>query len=208
MANQHHYYFIRYPLGAGGAHLANIMSLDPGFAPKLGAHRDGYHTAMKQHYSQRSDNTAHPPGHYLISDPRAPDALATVTSYQRSVHLGHAASFVWAESLLMTLPHKRYVLLQFNNESSREYLRNREKKIFGTDTLANDYYAAELACVYNQWFSAADACDDDINLAIECDQLLDHDISSVVGVINDKFHINIPCDQAQELHSVWMASIK
>ena len=120
------------------------------------------------------------------------------------MHLGHAASFDWASELLDPLAHKRYILMQFNSQESREFIRERERKIFGSDTLANSYYAAELAHFYNVWFSESDACDDDINFAFECHRMTSSDIRPLVAEINSKFQLNIPIDQAQKLHNLWL----
>ena len=206
--DQHWYYFVRYPLGAGGNHLADLLSLDARFEPRIGQDRVGYLDALKAKYCGDRQHLRHKWGTALISDLPAQQKLAAASCYEKSVHIGHAASFVWAQELLRPLVHKRFISLQFNTPADREFVRYRERKIFQTDTLANDYYAAELAHYYNTWFSGHDACDDDVNLEIPCHRLGCVDITGLIDDINTKFQLHIPVESAQELHYLWLRLIE
>lgn len=204
----HWYYFVRYPLGAGGNHLANLLSLDEDFEPRIGQQRLDYFDVLKTTYRQDQNHLRRPRGTALISDVPAQTKLTSPSGYPKSVHIGHSASFVWAKELLQPLMHKRFISLQFNTSVDRDFVRKRERKIFQTDTLANDYYAAELAHYYNTWFSGHDACDDDVNLAIPCHRLGCVDITDLIDEINIKFQLHISVKSAQELHYLWLDLIE
>ena len=197
----HTFYFVRYPLGAGGTHLSNLISLSPTIQPRLSD--DRYFEALCKEYT-KNKTTVHLLNHYIISDPKWKTDLNKIDyNYAGSVWPGHAASFVWAKDTLDTLPNKKYVLLTFNTSASRNIIKQREQKLFSTNTLDNRYYTEELRCFYNAWFNS----NDDDNLVIETEDLFLKDISEVLNKLNQKYNLCIPFAEAQELHTLWLSRI-
>ena len=209
MNNQDHtYYFIRYPVGAGGVHLSNLISLDASFAPKIHTmDRDNYINYLLDFYN--SHNTmAHIDSHHIINDIKWIDYIKNLDySFLSSISLGHAASFDWAEDTLKTLKIKKYISLTMNKEESVDIVRTREKKLFNTDTLLNKYYRTEIQHFYNRWFVSLDPSivDDDINLSFEVKDFYNN-IELIIGTINKKFNLNIPIELACSLHQKWLVT--
>lgn len=206
--NNHTYYFIKYPLGSGGTHLANLISLSPDVNNKfLIDPGENYFDCLKLYYT-KNIKTVHYDTHHIISD------LESWTNYldnldysiPNSVHLGHAASFDWTEDLLNQLVNKKYINIVFTTEKSIKFLRHRESIIFQSDTLRNSYYQKEIQHFYNKQFISKNPkhCNDDINLNVEFEDMCKLDISKVVYAIGNKYNIQIPMDQAMYLHKLWM----
>ena len=203
------FYFVRQPLGGGGHHLANLMSLDATISPRspeikskqewIALLINHYNNAdIHTHFNNNQDSLS-------VSDPDWRFEIERLDQNLNSVHVGHAANFDWAEHALDQLPNKRYILLTFNTLESRNIVKQREKAIFDTETLKNEYYVEELCHMYNRWFKDATVCDDDINCPIEIQDLFVEDIGSVIDKINQHFDLSIPLDQAQDLHKLWFA---
>ena len=203
------FYFVRQPLGGGGHHLANLMSLDATISPRSPEIKSKQewiallinhynNTDIHTHFNNNQDSL-------IVSDPDWKSEVERLDQNLSSVHVGHAANFDWAEHVLDQLPSKRYILLTFNTLESRNIVKQREKAIFDTETLKNEYYVEELCHMYNRWFKDAIICDDDINCPIEIQDLFVEDAVPVIAKINKHFGLNIPLDQAQELHRLWFS---
>ena len=203
----HTYYFIRYPLAAGGTHLSNLISLDASFAPKVnGMSKDDYISYLIDFYNLPSP-IAHLTSQHIISDAVWVDYIEELDySFTNSVHSGHAASFDWTNQILTTLTNKIFISVTVNEEESINILRNRERKIFDSDTFQNDYSRSELQHFYTQWFKSdnPNVVDDDINLTVELVEL-HQNISTVLERINNKFNLSIPIDLAVTLHKKWLS---
>ena len=202
----HNFYFIRYPLGAGGVHLGHLVSLSDQIAPHGTLSKDRYFEFLYSEYKQKK-TTVHLLDQCIISDPQWLDNLSLWYNYSGSVHTGHSASFEWAINKLNHFKNKKYILLQFNSAESRRILSQRELRIFKTNTLANSYYANEICHWYNTWFIEPDIISDDINLPMELSCVFDNDITPMIEKINIKYQLDIPLDRAQELHDIWINNI-
>lgn len=202
------FYFIRHPLGGGGHHLANLLSLDATISPCLPAieSKQEWITLLFNHYKNIDVHThfVDSENSLIVSDAGWKSYIDSLADDVSSVHTGHAANFDWAKDVLDQLANKRYILLTFNSEQSRNIVKQREKTIFDTETLKNSYYIEELCHIYNRWFKDDVLCDDDINCAIEIQDLFVENIHPVINRINQHFGLNIPLDQAQVLHSLWL----
>ena len=205
--NQHTFYFIRYPLGGGGVHLANLISTSDQFYPRvIGTNHLEYLSQLLKVYQETSKITAHLPGQYIISDIDPWENLLNNIdpAIPNSIHLGHAASFIWSKPILDTLKIKKYILLTANTDRSLHILQTREKHIFGHSVFDSPYYKQELLAFYNQWFYEPGAIDDDINFPIEIEDLFQDNITNLLDRISKKFNLIIPHHPAQELHHVWI----
>ena len=204
--HEHNYYFIRYPLASGGSHLSNLISLDATFAPRvLDMSKEEYISYLTDVYNS-SGPLAHLTKNHIISDNYWGEYIEKLDySYSNSVHLGHAASFRWASHNLSTLKNKIFISITVNDKESIELLRNRERKIFKTDTFQNEYYQAELKCFYTEWFKSdnPEVVDDDINLIVELAEFY-YDVGNILDRINTKFNLSIPRHTAIDLHSIWL----
>lgn len=206
--SDHTFYFVRFPIGGGGVHLANIVSLDPNCAPRFSASKADYVEYLSGHYQKSTKNSHLPRDHAMVNDAEWQQYFDSIDpSYSASVHTGHAASFDWAQQRLDQLINKRYLLLTFNTARSREILITRERELFGTETLVNRYYREELCSMYNSYFSSPNGIDDDVNLPIEIEQLFQPNIHKIVDAINLKYNLSIPGDLAQHLHTMWYQNI-
>ena len=204
--NSHTFYFVRYPLGAGGTHLSNIISLDETIAPRGTIKKDSYFEFLISSYQSKL-STAHLPGHCIISDHMWAKNLSTSYQHSASVHLGHAASFFWAKPLLDRFQNKKYILLTFTDIKSRQCILQREKSLFTTTTLNNKYYVEEMSYFYSTRIQESGKIDADINLAIETYLLFKPNITELVLLINQQYHLNIPVNQAQQLHDIWLPKV-
>jgi len=210
--NDHTFYFLRYPIGAGGAHLSNLISLDPSFAPKeprmLKDEYIGYLINL-YHSLEHTGHTAHTDANHTINDQQWPKYIEKLDySFANSIHQGHSASFDWVAPILQTLKNKKYISLTINDQTSVDIVRAREKKIFNTDALAAEYYRAELQHYYGRWFISdnPEIVNDDINLLIEVSDLY-YNFSMVLETINKKFNLNIPVNLANTFHNKWLDNI-
>ena len=204
------FYFVRAPLGGGGRHLANLMSLDNSVSPSLPQikSKQEWFEFLVAQYNNTIEIGAHFNHSIIISDARWKADLASLDNAMSSVHHGHASSFDWAKDTLDQLPNKRYVLLTFNTPASRSIVIKREKQFFGTETLKNTFYVEEICHFYNKQFKDGATCDDDLNFSIEIENIFVEDITSVIGKINEHFCMNIPISDAQYLHKIWWSKEK
>ena len=205
--NQHTFYFIRYPLGGGGVHLANLISTSDQFYPRvIGTNHLEYLSQLLKVYQRPSAITAHLPGQHIISDTNKwADLRNNIDpAIPNSIHLGHAASFIWSKPILDTLKIKKYILLTANTDRSLHILQTREKHIFGHNVFDSPYYKQELLAFYNQWFCEPGDIDDDINFPIEIEDLFQDNITNLLDRISKKFNLIIPHHPAQELHHAWI----
>lgn len=206
---QHNFYFVRYPLGGAGVHIANIISLSPTCAPRFSIDKDSYLDYLIKHYADSRENAHLPKDHAMVNDPEWVEHVQSLDyNFSNSVHTGHGASFFWAKDQLQQLTNKKYVLIAFANQESKNILRERELRLFNTDTLANKYYCEELAMIYNTYFSEPGNIDDDINLVFEVADIFKSDIDLVVNKLNTKYQLDIPQAQAQQLHTLWYNNIR
>ena len=202
--SQHQFYFIRHLCWAGGNHVANIMSLDPGFAPRFGEDREHEFNRMLAVY-QDSKTFVHPEvvprtdiggsGVWSVPD--------YVFNYSCSVYRGHAGEFLWDNSWQL-LKNKRFISMTVNTQASVDVVRYREKQNAKTDTFANNYYAKELALFYSQPFEEPGIDSRETNFYMETAEIFKPDISAWIERINRFFNLAIPVDQAKTLHSIWL----
>jgi hypothetical protein len=199
------FYFVRAPLAGGGRHLANLISLDAGINQYQGRKLSKQKWVDFLFDCYRSnDETAHYAGTVIISDATwAAEALAMM-EVSDSVHHGHSASFDWAQAVLEKIKNKRFVSLTFNSPESRSILLKREKEVFGTATLENQYYVEELAHFYNREFTDDVLCNADVNLAVEVKDIFENDVGVLIDKINQHYGIAIPIVTAQQLHNIWL----
>jgi len=195
-------------LGAGGSHLSNILSLDATFAPKISSKskQDNYQDLVNAYTNQLT--SSHLDNHMIINDSAWDSVLQNLDiDYPNSVHLAHAASIDWRSQYLKQIKNKKFILLTFTTERSTEFLRARESKLFGTDTLANPYYREEIRNLYSKWIFDPGKIDDDINFEIEIEDLLQNSIHDCVESLNKKFKLSIPINEAQTLHAFWINNL-
>ena len=201
MQKNHTFYFISYPAGAGGAHLANVISLEPTFSPK-NSHlsKEEFLNYLNFFYSSENNNQ-HIDNHKIVNDKSWKEELPSIIDkFSNSVHLGHAASFHWAN--MKIFKNKKYICLTFNTEESLKLLRDREFKIFKTDTLKNRYYLEELRFFYSSVTHEINIQEKNV-LKIEISELCVPDIKNVLIKINEKFNLSIPYDLGQKYHWYW-----
>lgn len=206
--SSHTYYFIRYPLGAGGSHLSNILSLDPTFCPKIPgkSKQDNYKNLVNAYTNQLINS--HLDNHLIINDSAWDSILENLDiDYPNSVHLAHAASIDWRAQYLEQIENKKFILLKFTTERSTDFVRARESNLFGTDTLANPYYREEIRNLYSKWILVPGKIDDDINFEIEIEDLLQNSIHDCVESLNKKFKLSIPTVESQNLHTLWINNL-
>lgn len=198
------FYFVRFPLGGGGNHLANLISLDASFGSRIpGLDKELYQTELIKTYN-KSNLTGHLSTQLHIHDHQWIDIVDQLDSKSNSVYTGHACSFIWGRSTLNSLKNKRYILLTFKSDKSMEILKKRELAIFNTSSLENSYYAEEIRYLYNGWIQEDNQIADDINLEIEISELFQDNINDLLSKINKKFNLNIPHNTAKELHDEWI----
>jgi len=209
-ANEHIFYFVRYPLGGGGTHLSNLISLSENINKKIeNVSATDYFLYLKDIYTN-NEKHLHDDQQFIISDIDQWKSKLLKTNYKLSgsVYTGHAASFTWAKSIIDHLRIKKYISITFDSEESEKILSDREYKLFDTHTLRNSYYKEEMRFFYNQEFiSDSILCNDDINLKFEITDIFSKNISPVIKKINQKYNIGIPEDQAQALHNLWIKKI-
>jgi hypothetical protein len=210
--DEHTFYFVRYPLGGGGAHLVNLISLSTLISkPVDNVSANTYFAYLKDTIYNNNKKNAHGYWQFIISDQEKWKTALKKIDYtlHGSVYAGHAASFFWANDILKCLKNKKYISLTFNTESSEKLLLDREYRLFCSQTLKNSYYKNEIKYFYNQEFISENHwCNDDINLNIEISALFSDNVIPVISSINQKYNIKIPEDQAQELHSLWIKNIQ
>jgi len=206
---QHTFYFIRFPLYAGGTHLSNLMRLS--VTMDHGIHnlnKDEFALFIEENYRNDAKTIAHLPRHHVIHDgPAWRQCLDNLDfSYAASTHIGHAASFDWVREILDTLPIKKFILLTFNDPESVHILRRREMYLAKTDTLRNPYYVKEIAHFYNRQFDSK--IPSDVNLTIEINELFNDNIQPVLEKITEKYGLEFPLDKCEVLHSIWLNKFK
>ena len=81
-------------------------------------------------------------------------------------------------------------------------MRDREFKIFKTDTLKNRYYLEELRFFYSSVTHDINIQEKNV-LKIEISELCVPDIKNVLIKINEKFNLSIPYDLGQKYHWYW-----
>lgn len=213
LSKNHTYYFVRYPVGGAGAHLSNLITLDPTFSPKiLDKNKDDYINFLFKEYSLpwTDHKNAHlSAGHLIISNPQWHNFLEKInyTMYSNSVHLTHAAGIYWQNIKLQTLQNKKFILIKFSTKRSLEIVKQREKLLFNTDTFTNIYYTEEIRHFYNQWIEVPGEIADDLNLEIEVEELFCTNITNIINKINNKFDLNIPLKESQSLHKLWFDKV-
>ena len=205
----HTFYFIKYPLGGGGVHLANLISLSDicnNFFQTES--KNNYFAYLEGVYTDSYKKHVHSDQQHIISDvDKWKQRLLTLDyTIPNSVHLGHAASFDWANNVLKLLENKRYINIVFTTQNSVNLLRSRERSIFGTDTLANMFYQKELEHFYNKQFESTNNKDyhDEINFTIEFEDLCKAEIQNVIKGINEKYNLQVPLEKASYLHNLWL----
>ena len=95
MQKNHTFYFISYPLGAGGAHLANVISLEPTFSPK-NSHLDKveFLNYLNFFYSSENNNQ-HIDNHKIVNDKSWKEELPSIIDkFSNSVHLPTHCSLI------------------------------------------------------------------------------------------------------------------
>ena len=202
--DKHQFYFIRHLPWAGGNHVANIMSLDPMFAPRFGEDREHEFNRMLAVYQDSKTFVHHDlttrtdiGGSGIWSVPEY------VFNYSASAHRGHAGGFLWDNSWQL-VKNKRFISMTFNTEASVDAVRYREKQNVKTDTFANSYYAKELAMFYSQPFEEPGVDSRETNFYMETAEIFKPDLSAWIERINRFFDLSIPIKQAEILHSIWL----
>lgn len=205
----HIFYFVRYPFASGGAHISNLISLDNNFAVKNPTYsKENFSNYLLEFYKKEmvknvSLQDRHISGHYIIGAELWVEQLKNLDyNYKNSVHQGHALCFFAREKLIKAL-NRRYINITFHTEKSFELLKKREYELVQTKTFEHDVYASELRYFYNNLIHEIK----DFSLLnvfnLEVEEIFVPDITNVIKQINKKFDLNIPIEQAQELHSLW-----
>lgn len=203
--DNHTFYFIKFPLGAGGTHLSNMISLSPIVNDRFKS--DNYIRDLELIYTNQKRHV-HSSHQHIISDLDKWQHCLDNLDYTipNSIHIGHAASFGWAESILQTLINKKYINIVVTTDRSIQLLRQREFNIFKTDTFANRYYQKELIYFYNKQFDSTNSIHwpDEINFSIELEDLYTEDITDVILSINEKYALDVPEDQVKYFQKLWI----
>ena len=208
LLKNHNFYFIKYPPGAGGAHLANLISLDTTFTsknPELTKQDfiDNLYAFYKKQPVDTILKNKHIDAHCIISSPIWIEQLKRLDyNFNNSIHLGHAACFLIRSKFIEKI-NRKYITLTFNSEKSLTLLKSREAKTLNTTTLENEYYCHELRYFYSTILNESSVFSTEHILNFEIDEIYVKDIVPIITFINQKFNLNIPLNQAQELHNYW-----
>ena len=202
--DDHNYYFIRFPIGGGGTHLANLLSLAKNVNSKfLNLDKSKQFDYLHNIYSTNPHGHAHTVADITIQSDSWIDHLTNLDySITNSIHTGHGASFIWCADKLKLINNKKIISLSFETNQSVDIIRKRERKITNTDTLANNYYLQELRTLYTL---PIDNCP---NLQIEVERLFVPYIIPLLESIATEFNFDIPLDLAQTLHTIWFQKIE
>jgi len=215
--NNHTYFFIKYPMCSGGAHLANLISLDNNFVPKDQSsgkndfieNLEKFYTKL-QPYDWKNDVSLldkHIDNHFLIGDDRWETLLTDInnkfSNYKKSVHIGHNIEFFSRKDIISRIINKKYILINLETKQDIEMLMKREKKMFRTFSLVNEYHKIEASYYYDNLLHENNEIEECDVLRIPIHTLFSHNILPVLDKINQQFDCNIPIDLASKIHETW-----
>jgi len=213
----HDFFFICYPLGSGGQHFGNLVSLDRSFCPVGYDSHNDYIVAVNSEYDNISRKDAHVALSKSIEIFKTEKFLKNLSlignNYNKSIwpmHLSYLNCFDDDGMLFKSMRKKRMIVFTFRTELSRNFLKVRLSKLIGK-TIDNDMFAwgiFDTQIFYSREYimKTFDFKDQDI-YEIEISQLFNENISHLLADLNKSFDLNIPLMESEALHRKWLKNI-
>lgn len=211
--SSHIFYFVIYPQGACGHHLANLINLDDSFnSPHSDLTKEEFSLYLEYFYKSYNFNEIglskrHTKFHTIIGGPEWLLNLKTLDfSFKNSIHKGHKGSFIknYYNQIIQTFKNHRQILIQCKTKRSLEILEKRKIKLPQLTETVSDVVS------YNNLFlpllNESPYFSPEHVITLELEEIFKSDIKDVLKNINQKFTLNIPEDKAQNLHDLWYNS--
>ena len=181
--------FVIFPPGAGGNHLANIISVGNRFSSRF--YVGNYKNLVGNAHVSNIKN--------LQIDQATIDQLKTTSN----VLCGHLAEYLWAQDLVCQLPNRKYLVLEFGSTLS-DVVRNRMIKLY--PAYQDNYFVQEIATLYSQRYVEQILGETDF-FRLDVNVLFQEDVSDLLTSIEQDLDLNLDRFEIQELHNKWLLTI-
>lgn len=184
--SQHENLFVIFPIGAGGNHLANLLSLSTKYERQVDF----------AHYADLSTTTAHFSDALNLTN--LTDRICDLRN-QSNVFCSHLAEYIWHQDLVKQNFQRRKFLI-INTHGAHEWIRYRMTQF--NPGLVNEYVWQETATLYSQAVFASLTGENDF-FNIDINNLFDCEPNSFVDFLEQMLLIKIPRELACEVHQKW-----
>lgn len=180
--------FVIFPPGAGGNHLANIISTSPRFVTK---NLDSYTDDIVAHVHSK-------PGQNLLFSDNELKLIATASSVQ----CGHFAEYMWNKSQIEKfLVNRKYLVVEFSQDHRTDFFLHRMSTFI---PLYNyPYLLEELATWYSLEYFSKITGEHDLT-KINVDLLFSDNTAKIVDYLNDQFGLELDHLTVSKLHQQWL----
>lgn len=182
--------FVIFPPGAGGNHLANIISTSPRFATK---------NSNLDYYNNKTTPTVHSisVGKTLFSEPQL-RSIANISS----VHSSHFAAYMWCKSQVeQILSNRKYIVMEFSQEHRNNFFLQRVSSLY--PAYNDPYLIDEMATWYSIEYFSKITGEQDLT-KIDVDLLFTDDSSKMVDYLNSQLGLDLVYKTVDKLHQQWL----
>lgn len=212
----HNFYFVFYSELGGGHHLGNLISLDRSFFPLGADHHDALYQGLLNWYNDPTSIYAHAfpvhigHGHTTFNQEIFNKYIDTIDyeKYKNSTHPSHAHNLFKFDT--QQLKNKSMIILTLHDPVSRDIINHRSKIRYSKPLLISDSGEFEHSgYIFEKYIYSRETAikhlgfDDYRIFEIEIRDFYKSDITPIINNINKFYNLNIPLDQAQELHNLW-----
>lgn len=180
--------FVIFPPGAGGNHLANIISTSPRFVTKnLNSYND---KATKNVHSKPGQNL-------LFSD----DDLRSIAK-SSSVQCGHFAEYMWCKSQIENfLFNRKYLLVEISQEHRNTFFIQRASALY--PVYNQSYFIEEMSTWYSLDYFSKITSEQDLT-KIDVDLLFSDNSLKIVDYLNGQLGLELDYILVDSLHRKWL----
>jgi hypothetical protein len=180
--------FVIFPPGAGGNHLANIISTSPRFVTKnLNSYTDN---TVKHVHSKPGNNL-------FFSD----DELRLIAK-SSSVQCGHFAEYMWCRSQIeQFLFNRKYLLLEFNQEHRNTFFLQRISSLY--PAYNQSYFLEEMSTWYSLEYFSKITNEQDLT-KIDADLLFSDRSLKIVDYLNSQLGLELDYLLVDNIHQLWL----
>lgn len=179
-----------FPPGAGGNHLANIISVGNRFSLRFDI--NNYHNLTGNAHVSNIKN--------LQIDQDTIDQLQSTSN----VLCSHLAEYLWVQDFVNQLPNRKYLVLEFGSALS-DTVRKRITKMY--PAYQQEYFLQEISTLYSQQCVQRLTGETDF-FRLDVNVLFQEDVSDLLNSLEQDLHLNLDKSVIQELHDKWLQTLK
>lgn len=182
--------FVIYPPGAGGNHIANMLSTDRRFQFR----------ANVQDYVNHEHNNAH------VTKIKNLNRLHVekISSLENHVLCGHWAEFYWLlnDGIVEKFPNRQIVIVKFPKQSSIAYHRFLKQNNVNSEYLIQEQTSLYTTKIVQSTFGEFDIFE------IDSDMIFNTSLDNFFKFTDQEMNLSLDINQCNQMHRVWFYKIQ